>query len=629
MTIRTLLISNDDETGKLVEKVARELPPSEIDLVIAKGLDGTIEPVAGGAVDLVLLDFSRGHQAKHPGLVHKARAAFSAPVVVLLLQEDEADAVTALREGAQNYLVKDQLTSRCLFQSIRQAIAIASVQEISDRGQAFLDLVESFPDALVIVNADGRIVIVNRQLEELFGYERSEIVGELVEILVPERFRASHGQRRVSGGAWLATRPMGLGLDIFGRREDGTEFPADISLNTLRSTGHTLVVAAVRDMTRYRKIESALRENERLLHAIVDGAEALIYVKDRDGKYVLTNRGFEAAFRLRPEQAKGKRDHDLLPKDVADMFAAADQKVLSAGKAFRSEESVPQHDGPHMYWSLRFPLRDPSGAPSVVCGIATDITARKEVEITLKRLVEATDAMNRLKSEFLRSVTHEFRTPLNGVLGFAEIILETNLTSEQRECVAAIKASGLRLQCLIDDLLDFTMLEEGRLHVAPAPLLLRNSIQAVLDSFESVSRTKGVRLTSRVAEDAPNRLLGDGVRIFQILRNLVDNAVKFTERGEVKVEARLGLGGSVGHLLHMTVLDTGIGIPAEKHERIFKAFSQVDGSMARRFEGLGLGLALCAELVRLLAGRVWFESRVGSGTAFHFCVPVQIVEEAE
>ena len=262
------------------------------------------------------------------------------------------------------------------------------------------------------------------------------------------------------------------------------------------------------------------------------------------------------------------------------------------------------------------------GKPKRIIGASIDTTREHET-------IEAAQASSRAKSEFLANMSHEIRTPMNGVIGMTELVLETDLTRDQRECLTTVRASADSLLTIINDILDFSKIEAGRLELDPVPFNLRELIEDMLRPLAVTAHAKGLELAGDVAGDVPSRVVADPVRIRQVLTNLTGNAIKFTHAGEVVVEVTLAASRKGEQLLRFTVRDTGVGIPQDKHALIFDPFSQADGSTTRRFGGTGLGLTISARLVAAMHGTLTVESEPGRGSAFHFVVRLPAAADPE
>ncbi|MGK0188945.1 MAG: signal transduction histidine kinase [Verrucomicrobiales bacterium] len=240
----------------------------------------------------------------------------------------------------------------------------------------------------------------------------------------------------------------------------------------------------------------------------------------------------------------------------------------------------------------------------------------------LEKAKETAESATRTKSEFLANMSHEIRTPMNGVIGMIELLQVTGLTSEQKDCVDTIRSSGEILLQVIDDVLDFSKVESGRIDLECVPFELRHCIHSTLRILESIADRKSLRLSAEISDEVPNTVIGDSTRLRQILMNLVSNAIKFTEKGEVKIMVEPQT-GDAGDAVSFTVKDTGIGISEEGQNRLFRSFSQVDASTTRKYGGTGLGLAICKGLVEAMGGTIGVKSQFGKGTSLYFTIPLR------
>jgi len=364
--------------------------------------------------------------------------------------------------------------------------------------------------------------------------------------------------------------------------------------------------------------------NKLYLKLIIENLPEYIYWKDKNllyqgcNKHVAEYLGFKF-----PEDIIGKTDRDFgwdenRVKNLHDI----DVEVIEKGKKIIAEDIIPKADGSQrIMLTNKVPLSDEKGAVIGILGISFDITEMKEAELELERAKTNAEQANKSKSEFLAAVSHELRIPLTGILGMARILVDESMPDKQSKHVHDIIMSGEHLLALVNDLLDLAKLEAGKLELHPSPLNLRKLIEEIATMLSFQAKAKNLDLLVNYAIDAPQMIIGDARAIRQILLNLMGNAVKFTERGHVKIRVECIEQEQLKARLALTVEDTGIGIPPEKLDSVFERFNQVDSSRTRRYGGAGLGLTITKAYVELMSGKIWVESEVGKGSKFICEVP--------
>ena len=357
--------------------------------------------------------------------------------------------------------------------------------------------------------------------------------------------------------------------------------------------------------------EEELRVAGDRLQGILDHASTMISVKDVEGRYLLVGRRWEQMTGRSAAEVVGRTEAELMPG--AAPSHAADLEVIRTGRLVEYERDTLTAEGARSQLTVKFPLKDADGDVYAVATMTTDITDRK------RALEEAVEA-SRSKSEFLANMSHEIRTPLNGVIGMTDLLLETELTGEQRNYAQTAASSGEALLGVIDDILDFSKIEAGKLELDLHDFDLREAVEDTSEMLAAQAHGKGLELTAFVAADVPAMVRGDRGRLRQVLTNLLSNAVKFTHRGEVAVRVELLERDEAGVKLRFEVSDTGIGIPKGKLDKLFESFSQADTSTTRRYGGTGLGLAISRQLVELMGGAIRAESGPGRGSRFSFVV---------
>ncbi|NJD68994.1 MAG: response regulator [candidate division NC10 bacterium] len=698
----------------------------------------------------------------------------------------------------------------------------ASLNEIlntlAESEAKFRGLVKDAPDAMLLVDKTGRIMLANDEAERLFGYTQQELVGAPLEMLVPERLRTQHAAHRATYLTHPVTRPMGTGLDLHAVRKDGREFPVDIKLSYYPTKDGGISMAAIRDTTFRKQAEVQLRLQTTALEAAANG----IVITDRDGTIVwvnpaatpltgytaqellgqnlrllksdrhdtaffqdlwrtiltgqtwhgeMINRRKDGSLYTEEQTIAPVRDHrgeithfiaikqdvtarkqadaelaaahselaglyettkDLAARwealftlsrlvnrslqldEVFDTFARAVESyvpydrlgvVLPEGDrlvvaysvahpplASHQGQSWPKtndtavewiltHREPRLIRDLDTPtgfrddtylaqegVRSVLGLPLLAGGKALgvffldslvtqayssrdierllpladqvaivvehsrlyssvqrqaeelkqEVEERKRAEAAMQQAKSVAEAANRAKGDFLAKMSHEIRTPLNAIIGMTELTLDTTLTAEQQEFLHVVHSSSEALLTVINDILDLSKLEAGQMTIEEVDFDLRDVVEGVAEILSVRAQKKGLELTCDVDPSLPSSVRGDPTRLRQVLVNLVGNAIKFTEHGEVTIQVEQTTVDAPGRIgLHIAVTDTGSGIPSHQQTRIFDPFAQADATTTRRFGGSGLGLSISKAIIELMGGRIWVESEVGKGSTFH------------
>ena len=390
----------------------------------------------------------------------------------------------------------------------------------------------------------------------------------------------------------------------------------------------TRIIGTVQDITTRRESEQALRESQaeaRKLSLVASKTDNLVVIGSADGKIEWVNGAFCRVMEYTLEEVVGKDPGTLLSGPDTDT-AQADliRNEIANGKGLNTEIIHYSKSGRKYYLHLEVQVvRNQAGQVENFIAIENDITSRVETDNQLRRAKAEADFASRAKSEFLASMSHEIRTHMNGVIGMTSILMETSLTAEQRDFVNTIRTSGEALLTIINDILDFSKIESGKMELEKAPFELALCVEEALDLFAPTAAAKRLEIGYHVEPDVPPWIVGDVTRLRQIIVNLVNNAIKFTPTGSISIQVRrIPLDATVratpaGRMrLEITVQDTGIGIPPDRIDRLFKAFSQVDSSTTRKYGGTGLGLAICQRLCQLMNGDIRVESTPGKGSTF-------------
>lgn len=504
--------------------------------------------------------------------------------------------------------------------------SVGSESKAADR-KAFQDLYSLFDELPVFAvrkNLDGIYTHVSRKCARVLGTTPENAVGktdyDFYSRQQAERYRAED-RRVIETGELIET----LEEDHFG---DETRYYT-LRKGPVRGKGGEIVgvQAIFCDVTEQKVLEKALQDERDLLQTIMDLLPDFIYVKDRQGRYVVVNDGVRQVLGASTaDEVIGKSNESFLPPDQAKRERIDDDHVIKLEQPLvEREEKMVDPDGNDL-WILtsKLPLRDREGKVSGLVGIDRNITRLKAIESQLRSAKESADQANRAKSDFLANMSHEIRTPMNAIIGMTDLLLETQLTETQHDYLSMVQDSGESLLALINDILDFSKIESGKFELEHTSFDIRETIGDAMKSLGLRANKKGIELAVNIDPDTPIYLKGDPGRLRQVIVNLVGNAIKFTEEGEVVLELSSAAIQDDRAELLFAVTDTGIGIAPEQCEKIFREFEQAETSTTRRFGGTGLGLTISARLVALMGGRIWVDSEVGAGSTFRFTTELLI-----
>jgi two-component system, sensor histidine kinase and response regulator len=355
------------------------------------------------------------------------------------------------------------------------------------------------------------------------------------------------------------------------------------------------------------------------LASIVESSDDSIVGTDMNGTILSWNRGAERLWGYTAAETIGRHITLLFPENRQDDYMQTLERIERQERIERFESIRVHKDGSVVNVSVILsPIRDDAGRIRGVSAIYSDITKQKQAEAELVKAKEAAEAASRAKSEFLANMSHEIRTPMNGILGMLDVALDMDLSPELRDYLETARISANTLLVILNDILDFSKIEAGRMDLEQTPMSVAAAVHEAVSVLAVVAHGKGLDLHHNISDDMPLVLLGDPTRLRQVLVNLINNAIKFTDRGSVEVGVSVERTEAGESVVRFSVSDTGIGMSAAQREVIFEAFRQADGSTTRRYGGTGLGLSICQRLVRLMGGDMWVESKPGSGSTFFF-----------
>ncbi len=495
--------------------------------------------------------------------------------------------------------------------------------------------------SIVAVDLQGIITVFNSGAERMLGYSASEMVGKETPVIF---HLASELQERAQSLSEHFGRPV-EGVDIFvglarkGEyeerewtyvRKDGGRLIVSIVVTAVQDAKGKITgyLGVAQDITQRKQAESNLLLLTERLSLATDVAALGVWEWDVANSAMAWDATMDQiyGFSLATTNPYKQWSSSVYPDDLPAAEGALKKVMDTKGRA-SVEFRIIRPDGAMRHLAAaEGVVLDENGNVSRVIGINIDITDRKQAETDLQRAKEGAEAANRAKSEFLANMSHEIRTPMNGIMGMTDLVLDSELNEEQREYLATVKTSADSLLTVINDILDFSKIEAGKIDIESLDFSLHDTLETTLKTLALRAHEKGLELVCEIAPEVPEAVRGDASRLRQVIVNLLGNAIKFTQEGEVALKVQLESKEKDDCLLHFMVSDTGIGIPNEKLKLIFDPFSQADSSTTRHYGGTGLGLTISTRLIEKMGGIVWVESEVGRGTQFHFTIRLGVTQ---
>lgn len=521
------------------------------------------------------------------------------------------------------FLVLAAGTGITLYRIYQNARERSEVEGIARTTEAhYRMLVEGSDLVLIVTNPHGIITFASDNVTSLTGYPCDALVGQRLDEFLGV---GEMDDSQPTGREREHTFVNAAGEERWAAYRIKAERDKDGSVTEYRIVAWDIDREKRMRMT-LQGLEDSRRQQQQLFQDVIDNVPNMVYLKDLKGNYIVVNRHMRELFGT--QDVIGRRLMDLLgSQEDEDRMRRADQQVLKDQQPVAFEEFYVVEGEERYFWEVKFPVFDEHGDVAFIGGIATDITTRKREEIALREAKGEAEHAKQAQEAFMAAMSHEIRTPMNGIVGMANLMAGTKLNAEQREFTDTILESARNLLSIINDLLDFSKIESGRFEFERTPFRLRHALKKAVHPLRFKAEEKGLKLELDVDDNTPEVLVGDPLRLQQIVINLVGNAIKFTGEGSVTVAASAIAAGSGAVMLQIDVKDTGIGIPQDKLGYVFESFTQQHSAISRSYGGTGLGLAIVRQLAELQGGNVEVHSESGMGSTFTVSIPFEVSNE--
>ncbi|HXY36934.1 MAG TPA: response regulator [Planctomycetaceae bacterium] len=614
-SIKILLIERDADLAWAIRNLLAQARRVHFDVQSAATLEQGLAHLTSGPVQAALFDVS----PRNGGLAAMAQLREQAPdaaVIALCDVANEHAAIEAVGQGAQDYLIRDDLEPGALEHAVRYAVARKRADDDLRHSEArYRSLVESLPLHMFRKDLEGRLVYANQTYLNEIGLPWEQLEGKTDYDLFPRHLAEKY---RRDDARVISSRRVFEDVEEHRQPHGETIYVQVLKSPVYDAHGNVVGIQGMFwDVSARKRAEEALRASDARFRSLTRSNVMGILMVHEDGRITEANDAFLdlVGYSREDLQASQLRWDKLTAPEYAWLDRQGIEQLMTTGASTPWEKELVRKDGSRVH--VLNGLAILKGSRDRCLCFVLDISTQKEAEAQLKRAKEAADQANRAKSAFVANISHEIRTPMNAILGMTELLLDTPVSPEQRDYLTVVQESAESLLSLINNVLDFSKIEAGKLDIEHVEFGLRDTVAGILKSLAVAAHKRGLELVLNLDPAVPNRVTGDPIRLRQILVNLVGNAIKFTEKGDVVVRLSVDRREEATVLLHLAVSDTGIGIPADKRESVFLAFEQGDGSRARKYGGTGLGLAICSKLVELIGGRIWFENNPAGGTTFH------------
>ncbi len=649
--LNILLVEDNPGDVRLLQEILRDASSVRCQITPAMSLAAAIQqlsPFDAVCFDVILLDLSLPDSQGLASFLNLHRRAANIPIVVLTGSDDETLALTAMQQGAQDYLIKGQVDSNLLLRSIRYAIERERTEtalrqtkielerrviertrdlqqtnqrlqlELLERQRAeaalqisqsrFAGILEIASDAIIAIDAERQITLFNQGAEQIFGYSAAESIGQSIDLLLPPEFTTLH-QRHVRrfGSRTLASQQMGARQQVIGTRRDASQFPAEASISYLDLGQEQVYTIILRDVTERQQTENNLRDALHKLNFHFENSPLAAIEWNREFRVSRWSATAEKMFGWQAAEVLGRHPSEwehVTAEDIVRMNVTIERLTSGKDPYYVTTSRCFRKDGrPIECEWYNSALLDEHGRMESVFSLALDVTDRHQID--------------RMKDEFVAIVSHELRTPLTSIYGslsmLASGLLDTHSPKGKRLLDIAVDSTD-RLMRLVNDILDIERIESGTVSMVKAVWMVSELMHKAVDVVQPLADAAGIRLD---IDSSGGQVWVDADRIIQTFTNLLSNAIKFSPVGSTVWFSSHKQAGQV----LFEVRDFGRGIPADKLGVIFERFQQVDVSDARSGEGTGLGLAICKSIVQQHGGQIWVESVVGQGSTFSFVLP--------